>query len=159
MAIKKEIFSLLKRDAGTIYSIEDIKVMVEDFNEKNGEDALIELIRTKKVVHLIDGLFVVPAYSKKIDEYSYPSVFELVEAIEINENIVVVPTGALAENYLGLSSQVPSTYNFATNGRTRNLEYQGKKIHIEHDERIDEFKSPKINALILLGGEVKEERK
>ena len=50
-----------------------------------------------------------------------PSVDEIVEAVAKRDHIKVVPTGAHAQNILGLSTQVPMNYVYLTNGWAKEL--------------------------------------
>ena len=58
----------------------------------------------------------------------YPSVEEIAEAIARRDNAQVIPTGATAQNILGLSTQVPMNAVFLTSGSARKIQMGGKTI-------------------------------
>ena len=149
--------SILLWGKGKVFSSDDVFKNTNTLvTKREVEEAIVELVVEKKVVHLLDNLFTVPVYSELIDEYSYPPVDEFIEAIVRNKNIKLVPTGALAENYLGISTQVPNIYTFATDGLTMYLKYFGQDIFIDHDDRVNEEMTTKFNALILMDGAVEK---
>ena len=58
----------------------------------------------------------------------YPSVDEIANAIAKRDGAEVLPTGAMALNILGLSTQVPLNPTFITSGSARVVEIGGRKI-------------------------------
>lgn len=138
-----------------VFSLDDVLEKTNTLVTKEEvEEAIVELVVEKKVVHLLDNLFTVPVYSKLIDEYLYPPADEFIKVFARSKNITIVPIGALAENFLGLSTQVPNVYTFATDGPTMYLKYFGQEIFIDHDDRVDKEITTKFNALILMKGEL-----
>lgn len=146
---------LLTEFNGKVFSSNDAYQTLYVFLKDDVQKAILELVIEGKVTHLLDDIFVIPVYSKLIDEYSYPPMIEFVEAVARNKDIRLVPTGALAENYLGISEQVPNVYTFATDGPNMTLEYFGSKAFISHDDRVDKEMSVEFNALVLMDGEAK----
>lgn len=154
MSIKKMILSSMK---AKVFSPDDVLEKTNTLVTKGEvEETIVELVVENKIVHLLDNLFTIPIYSDLIDEYSYPPVDEFIEAVVRNKNIKLVPIGPLAENYLGLSTQVPNIYTFATDGPTMYLKYFGQEIFIDHNDRVDKEMTTKFNALILMKGELEK---
>lgn len=58
----------------------------------------------------------------------YPSVDVIAKAIAERDNAEVLPTGAMALNILGLSTQVPMNPTFITSGSARIIEIGGRSI-------------------------------
>lgn len=58
----------------------------------------------------------------------YPSIEEIAEAIARRDNAQVIPTGATAQNILGLSTQVPMNAVFLTSGSARKIQIGGRTI-------------------------------
>lgn len=58
----------------------------------------------------------------------YPSVEAIAEAIARRDNAQVIPTGATAQNILGLSTQVPMNAVFITSGSARKIRLGGRTI-------------------------------
>ncbi len=58
----------------------------------------------------------------------YPPVEAIAEAIVRRDNAQVIPTGATAQNILGLSTQVPMNAVFLTSGSARKIRLGGRTI-------------------------------
>ena len=58
----------------------------------------------------------------------YPPIEEIAVAIARRDNALVIPTGATAQNLLGLSDQVPMNAVFLTSGSARKIELGGRSI-------------------------------
>lgn len=58
----------------------------------------------------------------------YPPIEEIAEAIATRDNAQVIPTGATAQNILGLSTQVPMNSVFLTSGSARKIQLGGRTI-------------------------------
>ena len=62
----------------------------------------------------------------------FPLIHEIAEAIAKRDNAEIIPTGVYAENYLGLSTQVPMKYVYLTSGSTRKVIVNGVTISFRH---------------------------
>ena len=58
----------------------------------------------------------------------YPPLEAIAEAIARRDNAQVIPTGAMAQNILGLSTQVPMNAVFLTSGSARKIQLGGRTI-------------------------------
>ena len=58
----------------------------------------------------------------------YPPAEKIAEAIAERDNAQVIPTGATAQNMLGLSTQVPMNAVFLTSGSARTITLGGRTI-------------------------------
>ena len=58
----------------------------------------------------------------------YPPIEEIAAAIARRDNAQVIPTGATAQNLLGLSEQVPMNAVFLTSGSARKIQLGGRTI-------------------------------
>lgn len=58
----------------------------------------------------------------------YPPLEAIAEAIARRDNAQVIPTGATAQNILGLSTQVPMNAVFLTSGSARKIQLGGRTI-------------------------------
>jgi hypothetical protein len=62
-----------------------------------------------------------PRYNKLLGSLEYPSVDEIAHAVAQKEKARIVPSGAHAVNWLGLSTQVPMRSVFLTDGSPRKI--------------------------------------
>ena len=144
LALKIE--DIMKNNKGKIYSINDFY----DLGTKNTiKSILYRMNEEKKITRLIDGLYVMPEYSEILQEVSYPDTTEIVDKIAEKFVWKISPTGDLALNYTGLSTQVPNEYIYISNGPYREYIIKGKKIIFKHTtNRNIDFYSKQFSILI-----------
>jgi len=140
---------------GTIYTNGDF---LDLGNELTIRSALSRLHRRKEIYRLIDGYYTIPFFVKTIEEYSYPSPIELANKIAKNYAWKICPFGDTALNQMGLSTQVPATYEFISDGPYREIMYQGQLIKFRHtaNRYISNFSRPLalvIQSIKALGKE------
>ena len=99
------------------------------FPEFDGEyvgQILSDLAKEGMIHHLSRGVYL------KTEETRfglvYPPVEDIAEAIARRDNAQVIPTGATAQNILGLSTQVPMNAVFLTSGSARKIKLGGRTI-------------------------------
>lgn len=94
-----------------------------DFRDIAGTDAinkaLSRLRKEKKIRRIIQGYYDVPAYSQIICEYAAPNIESLAKAIARKYNWTISPTGEAVLNIMHLSTQVPNTWKYISDGPTR----------------------------------------
>lgn len=101
---------------------ENTVFMRTDFPEYHTESVgrvLSALTEEGLLLRLSPGVYVKPRMSRF--GAVMPSVEHVVDAIANRDKAQVLPSGAAALNALGLSTQVPMTYEFLTTGSARNL--------------------------------------
>ena len=101
-----------------------------EFDDEYVGQILSSLSKQGVIHHLSRGIYV-----KAIETrfgLVYPSMEKIVEAIAKRDCAQVIPTGAAAENYLGISTQVPMNYVFLTSGSTRKIIVNGVTISFRH---------------------------
>lgn len=144
LALKIE--DIMKSNKGKIYSINDFY----ELGTKNTiKSILYRMNEEKKITRLIDGLYVMPEYSEILQEVSYPDTTEIVDKIAEKFVWKISPTGDLALNYTGLSTQVPNEYIYISNGPYREYIIKEKKIIFKHTaNRNIDFYSKQFSILI-----------
>lgn len=85
--------------------------------------ALSRLVKQGKIVRVRRGLYALPRVSSLLGLEMPPPPDEMVHAWAKKNGLRVVPSGALAANLLGLSTQVPAKLIYYTNGRTKTLKF------------------------------------
>ena len=95
-----------------------------DFVDYGGTEAikvaLHRLAKRKVIKRLAFGIYAKPTISKLIGEV-YPTAEEIAKAIARRDNAKLLPTGAFAQNALGLSTQVPMKFVYLTDGPARTV--------------------------------------
>ena len=90
-----------------------------DYNQDYISDLLSVYTRVGKLVRLANGVYLKTTITKFGPVY--PSPTEIAEAIARRDHAQVLMSGLAAENYFGLSTQVPMKIVFLTNGSARML--------------------------------------
>ena len=163
-SVENKILSVIKsKKYGTILFASDFA----DAGERKTINKAFERIALSgKIIRLARGIYCKP----KVDtEFGfgviYPSVDDVAQAIAQRDKCRIVPTGDTALNKLGLSTQVPMSAVYLTDGTPRRIKiYNGRGILFKHvvPKRLD-FKSELIMlitfALQTLGqGNLSEEQ-
>ncbi|MDO5845218.1 MAG: DUF6088 family protein [Methanocorpusculum sp.] len=120
--IKKRIKD---KGAGEIFVISDF---LDIAPYQTIKQILARLTADNLLRRIIDGVYEYPRYSEFLEEYASPSVDKIAEALARNNGWTIAPSGDTALNRLGLSTQVPASWVYVTNGSNR--EYSVGKIKI-----------------------------
>lgn len=102
---------------GTIFFLQDVPV--------KGSYAAIRqivltLVKEKEIKRLAQGIYVYPKKDHLLGELM-PTMDDIAKAIARRDKIQLQPTGALALNRLGLSTQVPLKHVYYTEGTPRTI--------------------------------------
>lgn len=131
MNMMKEIENRIEQAPyGTAFVISDFTDLCD---YKTAQKSLERLVGAKKIRKPMWGIYDKPAYSTLIAQYAAPHIDNIAKAIARNYNWNIVPSGVHALNMLGLSTQVPYTYEYVSNGpyRTYNID----TVHISFYHR------------------------
>jgi hypothetical protein len=82
--------------------------------------ALHRLVKLNIIKRLAFGIYAKPIKSKLIGDV-YPGAEDVAKAIARRDNARLLPTGAYAQNRLGLSTQVPMKLVYFTDGPARKI--------------------------------------
>lgn len=102
-----------KMPQGMAFSVSDF---TNDFSYELVKKSLQRLEKEGKIRRIIRGVYDRPSFSKIINEYSVPFPDEVAKALARNYNWKIAPTGNVALNALGLSTQVVANWNYISSG-------------------------------------------
>ena len=129
-SVKKIIYDkICEMPYGKAFVISDFSGVAEYDTLKQNFKRLTD---ENKILRVLPGIYYRPKYSSLLNEYSMVSIDEVAAAIARNNNWSIVPTGETALNMLGLSTQVPSKYEFISNGPYRTYDVDGIKLNFIH---------------------------
>lgn len=119
---------------GRIVSLEGGSVIfASDFldlcTERQAGRVLTELEAKGEIKRLARGIYCKPTLTRFGP--LYPDVSRIVEAVAQRDHAQVLPSGYMAANILGLSTQVPMAYTYITSGSSRQLIVDGKAINLQ----------------------------
>jgi len=120
---------ILRRMQGKVFT-------PKDFLDIAGRDAtdqtLSRLVRAGDLERLGRGLYHSPQFNVRLGIRLAPDPDEIAEALGRQTGSRVAPSGAVAANRLGLSTQVPAKPVYLTDGRTRRVKVGNFVVEIRH---------------------------
>lgn len=93
---------------------------------------LSRLEKSQQIARIMRGIYYQPAYSELLQEYEAPSPYHVAMALARNFGWTITPSGAAALNMLGLSTQVPAHWSFASDGPYRSFSFGNITIEFKH---------------------------
>lgn len=119
--------------------------------------ALSMLAKSGKIRRVFRGVYDYPKYSELLGKYLAPDFDQVAQAIARKTGTRIQPTGALAANLLGLSTQVPAKVVYLTDGRSRTIKFGTQTIRFQKTSPKELMSNRKIamvvQALRFLGRE------
>jgi hypothetical protein len=92
---------------------------VAGFGEANIHQALSGLARAGKIRRVCHGVYDYPRYSELLDQELSPDIDQVAQALARKFNWRIQPSGDVALNLLGLSTQVPGRWVYLSDGPSR----------------------------------------
>ena len=115
--IQKEIEKRIAlMQSGYVFSAKDF---ADISTQDAANQALSRLDKEGRIRRIIRGFYYVAEYSELIGEYSAPRMDMVAEAMARKFNWSIAPSGNTALNMLGLSTQVPFTWSYVSDGPNR----------------------------------------
>lgn len=103
-----------------------------DFGTRGAVDmALSRLAKAGDIRRVGRGIYDYPRQHDKLGALS-PDPDSLAAALAAQSGDSLAPSGAVAANSLGLSTQVPAKASYATNGRSRTKRAGGRSLTLRH---------------------------
>ena len=110
----------------------------------------LSLLTKRNFINRIShGLYIKPEYSKLTNELIPFDIDKVANAIARNHGWKIIPFGQTALNILGLSNQVPVTYEYLSDGPYRSYKIGGYNINYMHRANKDLNDIPYKTALII----------
>ncbi len=128
--IPDKIMERLRRQGrGKVFTPKDFL----DLGSREAVDqALSRLARGDSIQRLGRGLYCYPQINKRLGIAVPPDVDEIADALARQTGSRIAPSGAMAANRLGLSTQVPAKPVYLTDGRSRNVRVGNFVIVVKH---------------------------
>lgn len=130
---------------GAIFFVDDF---LEFGTSESVKKALLRLEEKQKIKRLSHGIYYKPKLSKIIGEL-IPSIEDIANAIARRDHARIIPTGAFAENILGLTTQVPMNFTFLTDGAARLIKIGNRKINFKSTVPKNLATKGKISTLVI----------
>lgn len=127
----KILNSLKKRGGGTVFSTAEYAHLAEP---DSVQKALSRMTKKNVLLHICHGIYCYPKTDKQLGLGAlYPSFEDIAKAMAKRDKVRIYPGAALAQNILGLSSQIPMNYVYLTDGAGRKVIVKdGRGILFKH---------------------------
>lgn len=128
--VQDAIFDYLRhRSRGKVYTSKDLGQLG---NRAAVDQALSRLARDGTLQRLARGLYYYPKTNPRLGIVVSPSADEIAAALARQTGSRIAPSGALAANRLGLSTQVPAKHVYLTDGRSREVRVGNQVFFMKH---------------------------
>jgi hypothetical protein len=101
-------------------------------NPATAWSVLSRIVDKGNIRRIMRGVYDYPAESKLLNELSPPDPDKIAQAIARSHGWTILPDGNTALNLLGLSTQVPSTWEYLSDGPYRSYEWFGNTMKFKH---------------------------
>jgi len=115
------------------------------------DQALSRLVQRRAVKRLGRGLYYVPRFNPRLGIEVTPGMDAIAQTLARQTGSRIVPTGAVAANLLGLSTQVPAKPIYLTDGRTRTVRVGNAVLVLKHAPPKDLPWGHPLSALVFQG--------
>ena len=127
----KILNSVMKRGRGVVFSTEEYA----HYGDPDAvQKALSRMARKGVLLHVCHGIYCYPKIDKELGlGQLFPSYEDIAQVIAKRDKVRIFPAGALAQNMLGLSTQVPMNVVYLTDGSNRKVNVKnGRGILFRH---------------------------
>lgn len=120
---------LRRRGRGKVYTSKDLAHLG---SRAAIDQTLSRLARDGTLQRLARGLYYYPRTNARLDMVVSPNAEEIADALARQTGSRIAPSGALAANRLGLSTQVPAKHVYLTDGRSREVQVGNQVFAMKH---------------------------
>lgn len=133
-------------DYGTVY----VAVDFVDISDKTNINAYLARLAEEGLIRrVMRGVYYKAEYNEMLGEYVTPAVDNVAQALARNFGWTIVPSGDTALNMLGLSTQVPAVYVYASDGAYKEYEVNNTTIRFKRTTNRDLAKLTYKTALVV----------
>ena len=125
----KIVERLRRQGQGKVFTPKDF---LDLGSRESVDQALSRLAKAETVQRLGRGLYCYPKINKRLGIIISPDVDEIASALARQTGSRIAPSGAMAANRLGLSTQVPAKPVYLTDGRSRKVRIGNFLIAVKH---------------------------
>ena len=113
-------------------------------------DIALHRLQAKGTVRrVIRGIYDYPRHSDLLKTAVSPDIDQVARALARKSGWRIQPTGAAAQNLLGLSTQVPAAYVYLSDGPNRSYDINGTTLKFKHTALKEAGFSHRESALIV----------
>lgn len=150
--IEKKILEL---PGGSVFTTSDFADLA---NDNNLRQIVFRLENEGKIRRILPGIYDKPLYSNILKQNVSPDINAVAEAIARKNNWSIIPSGNVALNLLGISTQVPAKWEYLSSGDSKDYRIGNASISFTHraDKELNRMSTKTaliIQAIKSLGDE------
>ena len=131
---------------GTVY----VAVDFVDISDKTNINAYLARLAEEGLIRrVMRGVYYKAEYNEMLGEYVTPTVDNVALALARNFGWTIVPCGDVALNILGLSTQVPATYVYVSDGTYKEYTFHDITIQFKRTTNREVSKLSYETALVI----------
>ena len=131
---------------GTVY----VAVDFVDVSDKTNINAYLARLAEEGLIRrVMRGVYYKAEYNEMLGEYVTPAVDNVAQALARNFGWTIVPCGDVALNILGLSTQVPATYVYVSDGTYKEYTFDNITIQFKRTTNREVSKLSYKTALVI----------
>lgn len=131
---------------GTVY----VAVDFVDISDKTNINAYLARLAEEGLIRrVMRGVYYKAEYNEMLGEYVTPAVDNVAQALARNFGWTIVPCGDAALNILGLSTQVPATYVYVSDGTYKEYTFHNITIQFKRTTNREVSKLSYKTALVI----------
>lgn len=134
-------------EPGTVFLASDFADVVDN---KTVHMSLVRLTEQGKLQKIMRGLYMKPRYSKLLGENVPGRPDDIARAIARNYGWNICPSDMAALNIAGLSTQVPSVWEYISDGPYKTYDYDNSRIIFRHTNRNTELTSVSEKSALII---------
>lgn len=144
--VQERILARMQRNPRKVHISKDFL----DLGSRPAVDlALFRLAQSKTIQRIARGLYCLPRTNPRLGIDLAPDLDEVAQALARRTGSHAVPSGAVAANSLGLSTQVPAKPVYLTDGRTRSVRVGNTVIVFRHTPPKDMPLGSPLSAMVF----------
>jgi predicted transcriptional regulator of viral defense system len=133
-------------ECGTVY----VAVDFVDISDKTNINAYLARLAEEGLIRrVMRGVYYKAEYNEMLGEYVTPTVDNVAQALARNFGWTIVPCGDVALNILGLSTQVPATYVYVSDGTYKEYTFHDITIQFKRTTNREVSKLSYKTALVI----------
>ena len=132
------------------YGMVYVAVDFVDICDKTNRNAYLARLAEEGLIRrVMRGVYYKAEYNEMLGEYVTPAVDNVAQALARNFGWTIVPCGDAALNILGLSTQVPATYVYVSDGTYKEYTFHNITIQFKRTTNREVSKLSYKTALII----------
>lgn len=144
--VPSKVLARMRQDKNRVYTSKDFL----DLGARAAIDQALKRLTNNQVIQKIGrGLYSIPRTNPRLGIDLAPNGDDIAQALGRKTGSRVVPSGAVAANSLGLSTQVPAKPVYLTDGRTRSVRVGNTTFLLKHTPPKDLPLGRPMSALVF----------